>query len=121
MAQAMNADLGGGYSRTPAGTIPEEMKRQAGRVDQQVTNLNKILDTVSNDLLEMSTKMANFSPDLVSQINNLRSVIEAYKGKSATIYGEVSNALNSYATSLSVNLTDLSNGISNVSSIVNGL
>ena len=107
-----------GAARTPAATVPEELKRQSDRIIEQLTQLYKILDTTTSHLGEMSQMMENYSPDLVAQINKLKSALESYRGKAGTIYGEVSDSLAIYASSLVQNLENLSTSVSEISNTI---
>lgn len=108
-------------SRTAGATVPEELQRQSDRITEQLTQLNIILDTVTDRLGQMSTMMANYDPELVTQINNLKSSLETYKGKAADIYGDVSYSLARYAANLLQNLEALTGNVTEIGNIVEGL
>lgn len=108
-------------SRTAGATVPEELKRQSERITEQLTQLNKILDTVTDHLNEMGTMMENYSPDLVKQVTSLSGSLTAYKGKAANIYSEVSQSLATYATGLIQNLENLSSNVEGIGTAIENL
>lgn len=108
-------------STNVASTIPEELKRQSARINEQIQKLGAMLDTISSHLGEISTMMKDYDPNLVTQVNNLKSSIESYKTKSANIYGDMSDAILKYALSLVNNLEDLTKNIASIKASVEAL
>ncbi|HAB66868.1 MAG TPA: hypothetical protein DCE23_05830 [Firmicutes bacterium] len=108
-------------SRTKGATVPEELSRQSQRVDEQLAQLNKILDIIMNRLDNMSRMMNNYSPELVSQIKDLRASIESYKTKAGKIYKDVSYSLATYAMNLLQNLEGLITSVNKISASVKEL
>lgn len=102
-------------------TVPAELKRQSQRIVEQLTCLNTILDTTSDHLTEMSKMMANYSPDLVTQIDKLNSSLQTYKEKAGKIYGEMSESIGNYASGLLHNLDSLTSSISGISNTIESL
>lgn len=108
-------------SRTKGATIPEELQRQSERVDEQLSQLNIILDTIMDRLDQMSVMMENYSPDLVAQIKNLRASLESYKTKTGKIYGDVSYSLAKYAVNLLQNLENLIGSVTEIGNAIQNL
>ena len=104
-----------------ASTVPLELKRQSQRIDEQVAQLAKMLDTISSHLAEISTMMKPYDEKLVTQVNSLKNAVETYKSKSKEIYGDMSSAILRYALSLLNNLEDLTKNISSITSAVESL
>ena len=102
-------------------TIPEELKRQSGRIDTQVINLGKILDTVNSNLQTVNDMMTKYNPELCNQVIKLKTALEDYKGRATTIYSELSESLMNYAINLSTNITELSSGIDSIAAMINNL
>lgn len=108
-------------SRTAAQTVPEELKRQSERITEQLAKLNIILDTTVDHLSRMSTMMDNYSPELVAQINKLRTSLTDYKGKAGNIYGDMSQSLATYAYNLIHNLDNLTGSVGQIVNSVQDL
>lgn len=99
---------------TPSGTVPEEFQRQSKRINEQYSQLTKILNKVIDYLTDMSEIMGNYSPEVVTQINNLNVSLQSYKTKSAEIYKDVADSLSLYALNLLQNLESLTKSIENI-------
>lgn len=108
-------------SSTAGATVPEELERQSKRIKEQLTQLQAILDTITGDLGEMIRIMRNYSPELVMQINTLKSYLESYKGKANKIYSDMSLTLSAYAINLLQNLEDLTSSVTAIGNAIKSL
>lgn len=108
-------------SRTKAATVPEELIRQADRITEQLTSLHSIIDNSTSHLDDMARMMANYSPDLVQEIQKLNVALSSYRSKSASIYNEVSEGLKIYANDLMNNLSALQDSVKTISQAVEQL
>lgn len=108
-------------SRTPGATIPEELQREADRIQEQFSQLKIILNSAAADLGEMSQLMEPYDSSLASKITELGNIILDYAPKAEGIYDEVSNSLSTYAINLASSLDNLAHGIENLRNSVDAL
>lgn len=108
-------------ANTTENTVPIELSRQSRRVTEQLEQLNRILDTITNRLGNMSSMMRSYSPELVRQFNSLKTYLETYKGKSNKIYSDISLSLSTYAYNLLHNLDNLTSSVDSIGNSVSDL
>ncbi len=108
-------------SRTPGSTIPEELQRQADRIQEQFFQLQTILTNAAGHLSEMSRMMEPYDVTLSGKMSELDQIISDYVPKARDIYDEVSNSLSTYASNLLTSLDDLTSGIDNLRTSVENL
>lgn len=116
-----SGSTGPAASKNPDSTVPGELSRQAKRIEEQLSALNIILDTVTDHLKEMQTMMKSYSPTLVKQFELLSNYLVDYKSRAGTIYGEVSDSLQTYAYNLLHNLDNLTNSVTQIGKSVENL
>ena len=108
-------------SRTRASSLPEELQREAQRINEQLYCLGVILDKSNVALEDMTKVMIKYSPDMSAQIKKLQDALLSYKDKSRKIYGELSESLLIYAKNLMQSLNMLTEGVNEVAAAISEL
>ena len=108
-------------SRTPGATIPEELQREADRIQEQFSQLQIILNNAASHLAEMSTMMQPYDTTLAGKMDELNQIISDYVPKAKNIYDDVLDSLSAYAANLSSSLENLTGGIDKLRSSVDNL
>ncbi len=105
-------------SRTPAQTIPEELRRQSFRIDEQYDNLNRMLGNLYGWLVQIGEDVKPYKPELERSINGLYHAIATYLGRSKEIYGNLATALANYANRTDSNLQGLATKVNDLSQAI---
>ena len=105
-------------------SVPGELKRQAGRITDQINGLKIILEDSGSNLEELAKifdQVAGQGHELPATIRQLESSLNDFNTKVGQVYGQMGTKLTEYATRMENSFAELQASVDQIKSQIDAL